>query len=196
MSGTGLQIAGYLLQTLLGLYAFVVMLRFLLQLVRADFYNPISQFVVKATNPPLRPLRRLIPGIGGIDVAALLLALFLQMLMIFALTGLFGAPLLNPLLLIASAAISLLGILLQFYFFAILAMIIISWVAPGSHHPALLLLYQLTEPVMAPFRRLLPPMGGLDLSPIIVFIVINVLEIAVAGLARGIELRGGLVPGI
>jgi YggT family protein len=196
MSGTGLQIAGYLLQTLLGLYAFVVMLRFLLQLVRADFYNPISQFVVKATNPPLRPLRRLIPGIGGIDVAALLLALFLQMLMIFALTGLFGAPLLNPLLLIASAAISLLGILLQFYFFAILAMIIISWVAPGSHHPALLLLYQLTEPVMAPFRRLLPPMGGLDLSPIIVFIVINVLEIAVAGLARGIGLRGGLVPGI
>jgi YggT family protein len=88
------------------------------------------------------------------------------------------------------------GLLLNVYFFALLAMIILSWVAPGSNHPAIYLLHQLTEPVMAPFRNALPPMGGLDFSPILVFILINVLQIALRHLAAGAGMPAGLVIGL
>jgi len=81
----------------------------------------------------------------------------------------------------------------QLYFFAILAMIILSWVAPGGNSPVLYLLYQLTEPVMAPFRKIIPPMGGLDLSPILVFIAINVIQIALGHVAYSLGITG-LVP--
>jgi YggT family protein len=86
-------------------------------------------------------------------------------------------------------------VLINIYFFAILAAIVLSWIAPRSHHPAIALLYQLTEPVMAPVRRLLPPLGGLDLSPILVFLAINVLEILLHGIANAIRLPAGAVIG-
>ncbi len=169
-------ILNYVLQTLLGLYLFAMLLRFLLQLVRADFYNPISQFIVKVTNPLVLPLRRVIPGYGGVDLSSLLLALLLQMLSLtlLLLLKVGGIPGLD--LLLVGSVIGLAALLLQLYFFAILAMIILSWVAPGGHNPVVILLYQLTEPVMAPFRKVLPPLGGLDLSPILVFLAIGVLQ--------------------
>ena len=190
------EIAGYLVQTLLSLYLVAMLLRFILQLVRADFYNPISQFLIKATNPLVVPIRKVIPGFAGLDIATLLLALLLQTLAIVVLLLLNGLALPNPLLILAWAALGLVGLLVNIYFFALLAMIILSWVAAGSSHPAIYLLHQITEPVMVPFRRILPSMGGLDLSPILVFVMINVIQIALRHMAAGIGLHPALVIGL
>lgn len=190
------EIASYLAQTVLTLALIAVLLRFLLQVVRADFYNPISQFLVRLTNPLVLPLRRIVPGLGGLDLSCLLLALLLQLAAIVLLLVLNGASLPNPVLLLAWSALGLVGLVVNIYFFALLAMIIASWVAPASRHPALLLLFQLTEPVMAPFRRMLPNMGGLDFSPILVFILINIIKIALRHMAAGIALHPALVIGI
>ena len=190
------EILVYLVQTLLSLYLVTMLLRFLLQLVRADFYNPISQFIVKVTNPLVIPLRRLIPGLGGIDVSSLLLALLLQLAAIVALLLINGLSPPGVFLLLAWSVLGVLGLFVNIYFFALLAMIILSWVAAGSRHPAIYLLYQITEPVMAPFRKVLPPMGGLDLSPILVFVLINIIQIALRHLAQGMGLHPALVLGL
>jgi len=190
------EISGYLIQTFLSLYLLAMLLRFLLQVVKADFYNPISQFLVKVTNPLVIPLRKVIPGFGGLDIASLLLALVLQgggIVAILLLNGL-GFP--NPLLLLLWSALGVVGLLVNIYFFALLAMIILSWIAPGSRNPAVFLLHQITEPVMAPVRKLLPPMGGLDFSPILVFILINVIQIALRHMAAGVGLHPALVIGL
>jgi YggT family protein len=190
------EILVYLVQTLLSLYLVTMLLRFLLQLVRADFYNPISQFIVKVTNPLVIPLRRVIPGLGGIDVSSLLLALLLQLAAIVALLLINGLSPPGVFLLLAWSVLGVVGLLVNIYFFALLAMIILSWVAAGSRHPAIYLLYQITEPVMAPFRKVLPPMGGLDLSPILVFVLINIIQIALRHLAQGVGLHPALVLGL
>jgi YggT family protein len=189
-------IFGYLVQTALSLYLLAMVLRFLLQVVRADFYNPISQFLVKVTNPLVVPLRRLIPGVAGLDLSSLVLALLLQTLGIVLILFLkTGSLFLHPIILVW-AVLALLGLVVNIYFFALLAMIILSWVAPGSNNPALYLLHQLTEPVMAPFRKLLPPMGGLDFSPILVFILINVLKILLSHMAAGVRMPMGIALGL
>ena len=190
------EIVGYLIQTALSIYLLAMLLRFLLQVVRADFYNPISQFLVKITNPLVVPMRRLIPGLGGIDLASLLLAVLLQLACITAMLLLHGLGLPNIFLLLAWSLLGVSALLVNIYFFARLAMIILSWVAPGSNHPAIYLLHQITEPVMAPFRKALPPMGGMDFSPILVFILINVLQIALRHMAAGIGLHPALVIGL
>lgn len=190
------EIAIYLAQTVLTLALVAVLLRFLLQVVRADFYNPISQFLVRVTNPLVLPVRRIVPGLGGLDLACLLLALLLQLAAIALILTLNGLGLPNPGLLLAWSLLGLVGLVVNLYFFALLAMIIISWVAPASRHPALLLLFQLTEPVMAPFRRMLPNMGGLDFSPILVFILIHIIRIALRHMATGMGLHPALVIGI
>jgi YggT family protein len=190
------EITGYLVQTLISIYMVAMLLRFLLQLVRADFYNPISQFLVKATNPLVIPLRKILPGFGGLDIATLALALLLQIAGIVSLMLLNSLALPNPGLIIIWAALGILGLLVNIYFFALLAMIILSWVAPGNAHPGIYLLNQITEPVMAPIRKLLPSMGGLDLSPIFVFILINVIQIALGHMARGTGLNPALVIGL
>lgn len=190
------EILVYLVQTALTLYLLAILLRFLLQVARADFYNPISQFLVKITNPLVIPLRKVIPGLGGFDLSTLLLALVLQMAGIVFLLVLYGIAIPNPGLLLVWSVLGVIGLLVNVYFFALLAMIILSWVAPGSKNPALYLLFQITEPVMAPFRKVLPPMGGLDLSPILVFILINIIQISLRHLAAGVGLHTGLVIGL
>jgi YggT family protein len=195
MSALG-EIFSYLIQTLLTLALLAVVLRFLLQLVRADFYNPISQFLTRLTNPLVLPLRRVVPSLGGLDLSSLLLALVLQMAAIVALLALNGVGPPNIGLLLVWSVLGVVGLVVNIYFFALLAMIILSWIAPGSRHPALLLLFQLTEPVMAPFRKMLPNMGGLDFSPILVFILINIIQIALRHLAAGVGLHPALVIGL
>jgi YggT family protein len=194
--GAFIEIISYLLQTVLALLLLVVLLRLLLQQVRADFYNPISQFVLKVTNPILLPLRRVIPGFWGVDLAAVVLLLALQIISIVTILLLGGYSLPNIGLLLAWGVIGVAGLVVNFYFFALLGMIILSWVAPGSGNPAVHLLHQLTEPVMAPFRKLLPPMGGLDLSPIMVFIGINIVQIFLRHAAAGVGLHPALVIGL
>ncbi|MFV0276788.1 MAG: YggT family protein [Parahaliea sp.] len=190
------EILVYLLQTALSLYLVAMLLRFLLQLVRADFYNPVSQFLVKITNPLVVPVRRLVPGFGGVDLASLLLALVLQILGIVAMLWLYGLKAPNIAVLVVWGVLGLAALVVNVYFFDILAVIILSWVAPGGNNPLLVVLYQLTEPVMRPFRKLLPAMGGLDFSPILVFVAINVIQILLRNLAAGVNLLPALVIGL
>ncbi|HET8801039.1 MAG TPA: YggT family protein [Marinobacter sp.] len=162
-------------------YLTIVLLRFLLQLARADFYNPISQFVVKATNPLLRPLRKLIPGWGGIDGASLVLAIIIQavtfVLILIALNG--GLPAINPITLVVWSVLNVLDLIVKIYFWSVIAIVVVSWIAPNSGHPAIQLIAQITEPVMRPVRNLMPSMGGLDLSPIVVFLILNVISVMI-----------------
>jgi YggT family protein len=184
-----------LVNVFFNLFMLLLLLRFLLQLVRADFYNPISQAIARLTNPLLLPLRRIIPGYGGFDVASLILLLLAEILATFLLGLMHGVGLVPPLLAVLWAPLGIVSMFLNFYFFAILATIILSWIAPGSPSPVIYLLHQLTEPVMAPFRRLLPAMGGLDLSPILVFVAIQIAQIFVSYAARGVNLQSALVVG-
>lgn len=190
------EIGFLLVQTLFSLYLGVVILRLLLQLARADFYNPISQAMVKATNPLLLPLRRVIPPLGKVDTASLVLALIVQLIAMVSILLLFGAGLPNIATLLGWAVIGCVALTVNIYFFAIIINIILSWVAPGSHHPAAVLLYQLTEPVMQPFRKLIPPMGGIDLSPILVFLSISVVQILLKSMAQSAGLSPALVFGL
>ncbi len=166
----------FLVQTLFGLYMGAILLRFLLAVVRADFYNPISQFLVKITNPLLAPLRRVIPSLGRIDMASLVLLLILQILELLA-TGLISGVSFQPVGLVILAVAELLSLLFQIYFFTILIQVVLSWVSPGGHNPAVSLLYSLNEPVLGRARRILPPIHGFDLSPIVALIVIQLLTI-------------------
>lgn len=165
-----------LITTVVDIYTLIVVLRLILQLVKADFYNPISQFVLKATDPLLKPLRKIIPGYWGIDFASLTLALLVQIVGWIILFLLAGSIITNPLLYLFLAVFGVIKVLLNFYFFAIIILIIISWVAPGTYNPAAALLQQVTEPMMAPVRRILPAMGGLDFSPMLVIFIIHILR--------------------
>jgi YggT family protein len=171
----------YLVQTVVSFYTIIVLLRFLLQLARADFYNPISQFAVKVTAPILNPMRRIIPGWGGVDVSSLILILALQVSQLVAVILMLGYGLPNVALLVAWSAVGVLGLVLNFFFWAILIQVILSWVAPQSQNPAVALIYQITDPIMAPARKLVPPMGGMDFSPIITFMLIQLAKILVVG---------------
>jgi YggT family protein len=166
----------FVIQTLVSLYLTIVLLRFVLQLVKANFYNPLCQFAVRATQPLLKPIRRLIPSILGLDTSSLLLAIVIQaLLMAFVLMMTYGTILGVPQLLIWSL-IGILSLLLKIFWVAMIVMVIVSWVAPGSHNPAAELAYQISEPVLAPFRRIIPNLGGLDISPIFAFLLIQVLQ--------------------
>lgn len=167
--------AVFLINTVFGLYLFAVMLRLLLQWARADFYNPISQFLVKVTNPPLRPLRRIIPGWGGIDFASIFLLIVLQMLEIFLANMVLGRAMPLSGLFVTSVA-ELLNLLLNIFLIAILVQVVMSWVSPNTYNPATVLLHRLTEPVLAPARRIIPPISGIDLSPLVVLVVFQLIK--------------------
>ncbi len=186
----GVNALSFLLNTLIDLYVMVVALRFVMQAVRADYYNPVAQFVVKATNPVLVPLRKLVPGLFGQDMAALLLclALLLGKLYLFSAMGLgpasiagYHVPLSSaaPLLMLALAAVDLLALFFNIFFFAIIIMAVLSWINPGHYNPVSGLLSSISAPVLDPVRRFMPPLGGLDLSPLVALIILQVLKILV-----------------
>ena len=164
----------YLFSTLIDLYVAAIMLRLLLQWVRADFYNPLSQFLVQITNPLLRPLRRAIPAIGRIDTASIVLMLVLEFISVWIVSQISDAPLAWNRLLIFSIT-KLLMTLLMMYFFLIIAAVILSWLGQGLRHPIIPLVFQLTEPVLRPFRKIIPPIAGIDLSPLFALIAIRFL---------------------
>ncbi|MDB5995521.1 MAG: YggT family protein [Pseudomonas sp.] len=165
----------FIIKTLGSLYLLIVLLRFILQLVRANFYNPLCQFIVKATQPLLKPLRRVIPSMFGLDMSSLVLALIVQMVLIAVILALKGF-MVDWVLLVPWALIALFSLFLNILFYAMIISVILSWVAPGSHNPGAELVAQITEPVLAPFRRIIPNLGGLDISPIFAFIVIQLLQ--------------------
>ncbi len=173
------QIAQLLITFASSIYITIVMVRFLLQLVRADFYNPLSQFIVKATNPILLPLRKVIPGFFGIDIASLVLALILQMLTFELLSFVVGQGFLPFIPLLIYSFNELLVLLLNIYLFSFIVIVIVSWIAPHGHNPAVELLRSITEPVLRPIRNVIPPMGGLDFSIMIAILVIYVIKILI-----------------
>lgn len=190
------QIIIYLIQALGSIALLIFLVRLLLQLCRVNFYNPISQFVFKTTQPVLAPVRKVIPTYRTFDSASLVMAIFVQWLMIQLILTVAGVGLMLTPLSLGWAALGTLSTLLNIYFYGLLAVIILSWVAPGNRHPMAELLSDLMEPVMAPFRRVVPSLGGLDLSPILVFLTINVLRIFVGHLAVAMQLPRGAVAGI
>lgn len=165
----------FLIQTLGGLYAFVAMLRFLLQLTKADFYNPISQFVVKVTSPVLMPLRRFIPGYRGMDISSLVLAWLVKTAVLFLVGILAGLGLASIGAIIWSIP-ALVELTIDVFIYAIIIRVVLSWVNPGSANPMAILIDRLTDPIMAPVQQRLPAIGGLDLSPIAVTIGLVLLQ--------------------
>lgn len=162
-------------KTLGNVYLFIVLLRLVLQLSRADFYNPISQAIVKATTPLVRPLRKVIPSIGRVDTASVVLALIVQFVTLMAVVTIAGAQLAPA----GYAIYTLGGVLYHFldlYFWAMLISVILSWVAPGASHPGAMLVTQVCEPLYRTCHRVIPSLGGLDLSPIFIFLGISVLQ--------------------
>tara|TARA_B100000768_G_C11119259_1_gene306748 strand:- start:29 stop:613 length:585 start_codon:yes stop_codon:yes gene_type:complete len=170
----------FLVQTVFGLYLTMVIVRFMLQLAKADFYNPIAQTVVKLTQPLVAALQKVMPRTGRFSLATLILAILVQLLLLSVLTLIHPSiPMPNPLNLVVWSLLGLASQVLDLLFFAILASIVLSWLAPQTKHPGAYLLHQLTEPVMSPARRMLPNLGGLDFSPILVFIIINLVDMLV-----------------
>lgn len=161
---------------ILEVVTFIFVARFLLQACRVDFYNPLSQGLVKATDPLLRPVRMVLPGYRNLDFAAFLAAVLAQVLLIMSLSALQGVYVGGGVAIAAAALLRVIMLVIRIFWWSILIVIIAGWIVPGTYHPALALLAQITEPLLAPARRLLPPMGGLDFSPILVFLILGVIE--------------------
>lgn len=169
----------YLLRFAFDALLMILIVRFWLQWVKADFYNPLSQFIVKVSNPLVVPLRRIIPGLGGLDLATVLVAYIVATLKFVTLTALAGESLglnlafyIGILVLVKQA-----GFLL---FIIMIIMAVMSWVVQG-YNPTLAIFHQLTEPFLNPIRRIIPNMGGLDLSMIVAFLIMNVINILLSG---------------
>ena len=172
-------ITGLLFNIAMSVYLLAVLLRLLLQLARADFYNPISQMVVRVTDPVVRAFRTFIPGYRGFDFPILVMALAVQVGAMLCLLQIYGGTLAAQ----DMAALTFLGIahsIIDIYFWAIVFSVILSFVLLFSGqmgpHPFLSLTWQLTEPLLGPFRRILPPMGGLDFSPLFGFLLLQLME--------------------
>lgn len=170
----------FVISTIFDLYLIAIMLRFLLQATRANFYNPVSQFLVKVTNPPLIPLRRIIPGVLGIDMAAVLLLLLVTLVKLIVILSLIGQKLSLTGLMILSVS-EILNLAINVFIFSILIQVILSWVSPasGGMNPAVSLVYTLNEPILSRARALIKPIHGFDLSPIVAMVVLQVLKMVI-----------------
>ena len=165
----------FLVETVFDLYLMIVLLRVWLQLSRADFYNPFSQFVVKATQPIVAPLRRFIPGLWGLDMASILFALIVASIKVMSLSLILNQSF-NLMIIAISALIIVITSAFKLLFWVLIIRAILSWISRG-YNPIEAVMIQLTEPLLAPVRRILPPMGGLDLSMLVVILGLQFLEI-------------------
>ncbi len=171
----------FVISTIAQLLLLVVLLRFWCPLLRVDFRNPIAQGILKFTSPLVVPVRRLLPPIGRIDTATVVVAFGLQYLAILVVLVISGiTPTILPIA--TTAAVDLVLLSLRLFTFAIFIHIILSWIAPGTYNPATAFIAMLVEPVLRPFRRLIPPLGGLDISPIFAIIGLQAVAIFIATL--------------
>lgn len=186
----------YITETLGLLFLILVILRFLLQLARADYYNQYSQAITKITNPLLIPIRRVIPGFFGIDLASVVLALLVQVIVGELIFFIAAQQFFNPLSLIIWGALGILKITTYIGFALILILVVSSFVAPFSHNPALVLVRQLTDPMLRPIRNVIPSAGGLDFSVFFLGMGIVILQKVIDAVAVSIQLYPALVLGI
>ena len=187
----------FVISTLIGLFVLLLMLRFLLRLAKADYYNPISQGIVTVTNPVVKPVSLAIPSIGRFDLPTLLVAVIVQFVGLMVTMAMYGYVFFS-LLYLGWAIVGIVSLVLNIYFFALIIVVIASWIAPNSGHPVLTLAMQITEPLCRPARNLIPPMGGLDLSVMFVIMGLILLEdyLLVPALAAILGLQSGLMIGL
>ena len=183
----GVNALEFLISTLLNMYVMVVLLRFLMQVLRVDFYNPVSQFVVKLTTPLLKPLRRFIPSVAGLDTSTLFLAwaLIAIKLLLFKSLGFAVVSVASASIFIQNAGVVVLlyfavvDVLIQIvdiFFFVIILQAVLSWVNPNPYNPIHALLHSLSYPVLKPFKKLIPSVSGIDISPMFALLAIQVLK--------------------
>ncbi len=175
----------YIIEALASLYILVLLLRIWLPWLRADFRNPLAQGILRLTSPLVVPLRRIIPSFGRLDTATLLVAFAVQYAALFLILLLYVAfeimsmPTIGAIAL--TSIVKLIMLSVNLFAFAILIRVVLSWVAPGMHNPATAIIATLSEPVLRPLRRVIPPMGGFDLSPMLAIIGLFALNIVIRG---------------
>jgi len=170
----------FIVNALTSLYLLVLLLRFWLPWLRADFRNPLAQGILKLTSPVVVPLRRIVPSFGRLDTATILVAFVVQYLGLILILLIFDVSASISTIAI-SAVVKLVLLSLNLFLFAIFIRIILSWVSQGQYNPATAIISTLTEPLLRPVRRLIPPMGGFDISPIFVIIGLGALTRLVMG---------------
>lgn len=166
----------YLASAILDLYVVTFVLRLMMAWVRADFRNPLAQFIVKVTNPLVVPARRFIAPIGGLDLATLVVLLALQVLVTFVLVQITCGGGAQGGQIVVLALMRLVDLALETYFWLLLAYVVASWVGQGAYNPAIAALASLVEPMLTPLRRIIPPIGGFDISPVFAFLAIGFLQ--------------------
>jgi len=172
----------FLVRTLTDLYLLAFMLRLILQWVRADYYNPISQFVIRITNPLVVPARRVLPSIGKIDTPTVVVLVLLQCAVTYLLLALVGAsPTAGAFFYLVVTR--LIRLVIWTYTIALFGYVILSWVAQAHYSPIAMVLGQIVGPLLRPVRRILPPIGGIDLSPMLVLILLYAASLAVDDLS-------------
>ncbi|MFQ5635162.1 MAG: YggT family protein [Gammaproteobacteria bacterium] len=165
----------FILRTLVDLYIITFLLRIIMQWIRADFRNPMTQFILRVTNPLVVPLRRIVPAVGSLDTASLIIVLIFELIVTVVLSNLTcaGEPLFIQV--ISLTILRTIYLALRVYLFVILIYVILSWINPGTYNPVANLLASIAEPVLRPLRRVIPPIGGLDLSALFALIGIQAL---------------------
>jgi YggT family protein len=165
----------YLVDTLLTLYLYVLILRFVMQMTRADFRNPLAHAVLVATNPIIMPLRKIFPPVGKVDSASVLAIILVAAATIGILTLIAGGGLLDPITWLTATALMLVRAFILFFMGVILIYALLTWVVPPGYNPAMAMLGTIAEPVLRPFRKLIPPIGALDLSALWALLALGVL---------------------
>lgn len=173
----------FIVNAVSSLYLLVLLLRFWLPWLRADFRNPLAQGILKLTSPVIIPVRRLVPSFGRLDTATILVAFVLQCLALLLILLILGASAIFSTIAISALA-KLVLLSVNLFMFAIFIRIVLSWIAPGQYNPATAIITTLTEPLLAPVRRIIPPLGGFDISPIFVIIALGALTRLLMGFNR------------
>ncbi len=176
----------FIINTAMSAYIGAIGIRFILQQVRADYYNPLAQFIVKVTNPVLVPARRFIPGFGGMDIAALIICLLLIFIkfLFFKTVGFqsipiagYGLPLATSTPILAVLTIvELIDLFFSIFFFAIIVMAILSWIAPDPSNPVYRMVATIADPVIKPFKKMVPPIAGIDVTPMIAIVALQAIK--------------------
>ncbi len=166
----------FIVRTLTQLFLLLLLLRFWLPWLRADFRNPVAQGILRITSPLVIPIRRLLPSIGRLDTATILLTFVVQFLAIVLLLAILNR-MADPFTIALVSLIELAILSLNLFFFVILIRIILSWISPNNYNPVTALLTTISEPILRPFRRLIPPVGGLDISPIFAIVLLQAVVI-------------------
>lgn len=171
------QIATFLIDTLVSFFVFLLLARFYFQWLRISFRNQIGEFVIVLTNWIVLPARRFVPGLAGLDLATLLIAWAIQALAVWAQSKIVG-PDLTALAVIALAGVDLLRYSIQLLVFAVIVAVVLSWVNPDS--PIAPIFDLMTRPFLRPLRRIVPPAGRFDLSPLVLLVILYVILIPLA----------------